>query len=128
MQTGKITSASVDMAFTKARAAGGDPRVIDYAHFTGALQTLATERAPAGTPPAAALASLTAQLLARGAAGPGTSGAVEPHAGGVFAKLTDTSLYTGAHKARFDADGHGVGGEHVATSGAQALPALVHRQ
>ena len=125
MQTGKITSASVDMAFTKARAAGGDPRVIDYAHFTDALRTLAVEREPAGTPPAAALASLTAQLVAKG--GPGTSGAVEARTDGVFAKLTDTSLYTGAHKARFDADGHGVGGELVATSGAPTLPSLVHR-
>ena len=87
--------------------------------------TLAVEREPAGTPPAAALASLAAQLVAKG--GPGTSGAVEARADGVFAKLTDTSLYTGAHKARFDADGHGVGGELVATSGAPTLPSLVHR-
>jgi hypothetical protein len=27
----------------------------------------------------------------------------------IFDKLTDTSLYTGAHKARFNADGKGKG-------------------
>lgn len=29
--------------------------------------------------------------------------------GGIFSKLTDASLYTGAHKERFDGDGHGRG-------------------
>lgn len=41
-------------------------------------------------------------------------------AGGVYAKLTDTSQYTGAHRERFDADGHGRGaaGRDVGGKGA----------
>ena len=35
--------------------------------------------------------------------------ATEAKAGGIYAKLTDTSLYTGSHKLRFDKDGKGKG-------------------
>ncbi len=35
--------------------------------------------------------------------------AQEAMAGGVFSKLTDTHLYTGAHRERFAEDGHGLG-------------------
>ena len=35
--------------------------------------------------------------------------AQRPMTGGIYSKLTDTSLYTGAHKERFDESGHGRG-------------------
>jgi len=50
---------------------------------------------------------LVAAVLAVG--GPGKSGVTEVKSDAWLAKQTDTSLYTGAHKERFDADGRGKG-------------------
>jgi hypothetical protein len=52
-----------------------------------------------------------------------------PSSGGVFDKLTDTSLYTGSHKHRFDAEGRGQGleGRVDQESRTQSLSQLVDR-
>jgi hypothetical protein len=55
----------------------------------------------------AAYSALCAKITAHGAAT--AASATTAHTGGVFSKLTDSSLYTGAHKERFDAEGHGLG-------------------
>lgn len=104
--TGKLTPASIDMAFTKAKAVGG--RTIDFGGFTAALHTLAAEIAGKGVDSSAAFAALCEKIIAHG--GPSVAGATTTATGGgIFSKLTDASKYTGAHKERFDAEGHGLG-------------------
>ena len=50
----------------------------------------------------------------------GSGGGASSGSGGIFDKLTDTSLYTGHHKQRFDGDGKGrglAGRDYVAKGG-----------
>ena len=42
-------------------------------------------------------------------AGPSLSGTRPPELLGIFAKITDSSLYTGSHRHRFDGEGRGLG-------------------
>lgn len=97
--SGKLTPASIDMAFTKAKAVGG--RTIDFGGFTAALHTLAAEIAGKGVDSSAAFAGLCEKIIAHG--GPSVAGATSTATGGgIFSKLTDASKYTGAHKERFE--------------------------
>lgn len=112
---GKLTPASVDMAFTKAKAPGA--RTIDFAGFNAALHNLAAEVAGKGADSSAAYEAICAKVTAHG--GPSVAGATATATGGgIFSKLTDASKYTGAHKERFDAAGHGLGAEGRREEGA----------
>lgn len=80
-------------------------RKIDFHQFEAALDALGPMKFPGD---AAAGAHIRELLLAAG--GPKVDGAVQPATdGGIFAKLTDTSQYTGSHRERFDESGHGRG-------------------
>lgn len=75
-------------------------RKINFAQFDHACHLLADAKG-------ISYDEFVAKALAAG--GPGKSGVTEVAHDGILSKLTDTSLYTGAHKERFDADGKGRG-------------------
>ena len=65
------------------------------------MHTLAAEVAGKGADSSAAYAAIVGKILAHG--GPSVAGATATHTeGGIFSKLTDASMYTGAHKERFE--------------------------
>jgi len=105
IQDGKrVTPASVDITFSKVKDKGR--RTIGFDRFQEAVGMLAAEKFPA-LPAEAAFQAACAQILAAG--GPALVGASKARTDGVFGKLTDAGLYTGAHKERFDGAGHGLG-------------------
>jgi hypothetical protein len=73
-------------------------RKLTFAQFQAALQLIATKRFPE-VDPAEALEGVVARVCASG--GP-ESRATVADVTGVFSKMTDASLYTGAHKHRFE--------------------------
>ena len=100
-----LPPASIDVAFSKAKSKGR--RTLTYEQFLFALQLLGLELFPEEEPLAAAQRLIEVVV---GAGGPVANSAVETHTGsGVFAKLTDSSQYTGAHRHRFDEEGRGRG-------------------
>jgi len=99
----KVTSVDVDNAFMKVKPRQG--RKIDFEGFQAALRLLAEKRYPNKSSEEAFLTLVNHVCQSKG---PKTH-SVQPEATGIFEKLTDTKLYTGAHKARFDDNGVGRG-------------------
>lgn len=91
----------VDVIFAKAKYTG--ERRIPFPEFQTAL-TLIAERK--GIHPDKVRDLVRTQA---GVDGPKLNGPATKTRGNIFDKLTDTSQYTGAHKARFDAHGRGLG-------------------
>ena len=120
---GRLPPAAVDVAYAKARGPDRNKRTITYDQFLYALQLLAVEMYPdaADTDPLAATAALAGLIVSAG--GPAlnvsvpvaevvAASALGSASGGmpsVFAKLTDSRLYTGSHVHRFDESGRGRG-------------------
>lgn len=105
----------MDIAFSKYKEKGR--RTIDFARFQDAVASLALAKFP-GLPEDAAFGAACAQILAAG--GPALVGASKPRTDGIYSKLTDHTLYTGAHKERFDADtgaGRGLAGRESTAVG-----------
>ena len=101
----QLPPASVEVAFSKAKSKGR--RTLTYEQFLFALQLLGLELFPEEEPLSAAQ-HIIEIVVASG--GPVTNSTVEVATGdGVWAKLTDTSQYTGAHRHRFDEEGRGRG-------------------
>ncbi|KAI9357369.1 p25-alpha-domain-containing protein [Zopfochytrium polystomum] len=102
----KVTTTEIDIIFNKVKAKTA--RRIDWNEFVKAVQMLAEKRYP-NKRPQDALDSTLYDVCIK-AKGPVSSGtAVKNDA--VLDRLTDTHAYTGTHKLRFDADGHGRGME-----------------
>lgn len=102
----RVTPAAVDLAFTLAKKQGA--RAINYSDFQQALASLAPTAHP-DLEMVPALQTVVECIIAAG--GPAVTGVSVPDVApaSVFAKLTDTSLYTGASKLRFDRQGNGKG-------------------
>ncbi|KAI3652328.1 hypothetical protein MP228_003631 [Amoeboaphelidium protococcarum] len=93
----KCTSVDVDIIFKKVVRKG--ERRIDFAEFQKALKQLSEKKFRADDGGQQKVLALVAKSA------PSTSGTLT-EADGVFEKLTDTSLYTGTHKEKFDKDGN----------------------
>lgn len=98
-----VTPASVDITFSKVK--DKSKRTIDFNQFLQALKLLSAERFR-GDEPATAYQNVLDMVVEAG--GPALIG-TKADASGIYDKLTDTSLYTGAHKERFDETGAGRG-------------------
>lgn len=109
------TRTDVDLEFARVKTHG--QRKINFDQFQTALESLAAKKYGRGVDKAEAFDRLKSTILKSG--GPEVHG-TEAVSGGIVGKLTDTSLYTGAHRERFDADGHGRGaaGRDVGGKGA----------
>jgi len=100
----KITSTDVDIIFNKVKPKS--ERKINFDQFQQGIQLLGEKKYPTKQVPEARLAKIITDIIAAG--GP-IAKATNADASGIYSKLTDTTLYTGTHKGRFDADGKGVG-------------------
>lgn len=92
----KFTKTDVDLAFAKVCPKG--KRKLTFAEFEQALRLVAAKKG----------CDMQHLHAAISAAAPSSSG-TKADSGGIVGKMTDSSQYTGAHKHRFDADGHGKG-------------------
>lgn len=99
----RLNPADVDLIFTMSKTKG--LRRLQFEQFVDALHRVASKKYP-DLSSAASFERLEDAILSSGA--PALSGTVAV-ADGVFSKLTDASLYTGAHKERFDESGRGLG-------------------
>lgn len=95
------TSTDIDIVFSKVKTKG--QRVIDFDQFCTALKELSKKRFPKNDN----AFDKTIELL--NGVTPGNVGTTKTSKTGGVAKMTDASGYTGAHKARFNADGSGAG-------------------
>jgi hypothetical protein len=73
-------------------------RKLSFEQFERALELLANIKFPNDKEGVQKIVGLAVKVA------PSTSGTL-PVSGGIVGKLTDTSLYTGTHKERFDAEG-----------------------
>eukprot|EP00698_Gefionella_okellyi_P005153 TRINITY_DN14729_c0_g1_i1.p1 TRINITY_DN14729_c0_g1~~TRINITY_DN14729_c0_g1_i1.p1 ORF type:complete len:167 (+),score=44.13 TRINITY_DN14729_c0_g1_i1:36-536(+) len=94
----KLTPASVDITFNKVKEKTA--RKINFKQFDQACHFLAEAKG-------VSYGDFVSSALSVG--GPAKVGVTEVASGGWVAKQTDPSLYTGAHKERFDAEGKGRG-------------------
>jgi len=119
----KVTVTDVDILFKKCIPKGA--RRMDWNMFCQAFQMLADKRYPDRNPKDA----FNQLLHAVCDKGP-IARATIPEANGIFDKLTNTQLYTGTHKERFDANGIGRGGDgrQVIDSRTHDLSQLVNRK
>ncbi|KAJ3407993.1 hypothetical protein HDV05_005211 [Chytridiales sp. JEL 0842] len=100
----KITTTDIDIIFNKVKPKGA--RKIDFSAFTAALQMLAEMKYPKKEPQEALHATLIDVCIkSNGPVAKGTTAQNDA----ILTRLTDTSLYTGTHKERFDAEGKGKG-------------------
>lgn len=95
------TTTDVDIVFTKVKAKGA--RTINFDQFCEALKELAKKRFKGQEN------GFDQAIELIGNAKVGAKGVTKTSKTGGVSKLTDTSLYTGAHKERFNADGSGKG-------------------
>jgi hypothetical protein len=94
------TITDIDIIFKKVLPKG--ERKIDFIQFQQALKLIAEKKfAQDGH----GIEKLVAQITASKPATTGT----QANASGIYAKLTDSKLYTGSHKLRFDDEGKGRG-------------------
>ena len=91
-----FTTTDADLIFARAKAKGA--RKIGFAEFERALALVAEKKK---------LPLPELQQRVRGAA-PSSSG-TQADSDGILSRMTDTKLYTGAHKERFTSDGKGKG-------------------
>ncbi|KAK3252176.1 hypothetical protein CYMTET_38512 [Cymbomonas tetramitiformis] len=112
----KFTTTDADIIFAKVKAKG--LRRIDYAQFCVAL-TLIADRKKVSE-------DSIRQLLLGDSSGPLVAQATKIEHSGVYDRLTDSAKYTGAHKERFDEEGHGRGlsGRDVGGKGDGHVPAM----
>ena len=96
--TARFTPTDVDLVFTRACAKGR--RRLGFDGFEAALGEIARKKG---------VGEGELRALVAAADGPASSATAVAESGGVLDKLTDAAQYTGAHKARFDADGRGRG-------------------
>eukprot|EP01116_Phalansterium_solitarium_P021093 TRINITY_DN643_c1_g1_i3.p1 TRINITY_DN643_c1_g1~~TRINITY_DN643_c1_g1_i3.p1 ORF type:complete len:294 (+),score=128.05 TRINITY_DN643_c1_g1_i3:116-997(+) len=99
----KFAAPDVDLVFANIKVKPKAERRINFEQFKVAVQLIAEKKYP-GDPHA--LEKTYKKIFA--SEGPVASGTVAD-SGGILDKLTDTSLYTGAHKSRFNEDGTGAG-------------------
>ncbi|KAI9199861.1 p25-alpha-domain-containing protein [Polychytrium aggregatum] len=118
-----ITSTDVDIIFNKAKAKGA--RRLDWNTFLEACRLLSEKKYPAATPAEGWSKFLNDVVYTgKGPVVSGTTASTE----GIYEKLTNTSLYTGTHKSRFDANGKGLGlAGRDAPSKTNRLDTLVNR-
>ncbi|XP_077437792.1 tubulin polymerization-promoting protein family member 3 [Vanacampus margaritifer] len=100
-----VTATDVDIVFSKVKQKSA--RVITFNEFMQALQELAPRRFKGKTREEAIMAIY--QMAESGE--PSKFGVTKTVKAGAVGRLTDTSLYTGAHKERFDESGRGRGRE-----------------
>lgn len=118
----KLTTTDVDILFNKCKAKGA--RRLDWDSFQTAFSSLATMRFP-NQNPRDAFQSLLQHVADKGP----VARATVAQTGGVYGKLTDTTLYTGSHKNRFDSNGVGMGAAgRVDGSNTRELSQLVNRE
>lgn len=119
----KVTTVDVDNAFVKVKDLHG--RKIDFEGFQKALRILAEKRYPSKSSEEAFLTLVNHVCQSKGP----KVHATQAEATGIFDKLTDTKLYTGAHKARFDDNGVGRGaaGRDIGEDKTKNLSTLVSR-
>lgn len=99
-----LSATGVDLIFSKVKLQG--QRKITYEQFEKALY-MAAEKLHPDKSPEEGFELVKQKIL--NSAGPSSTGTNAKTHGNIFDKLTDTSLYTGAHKSRFGADGSGLG-------------------
>ncbi|KAJ3223392.1 Tubulin polymerization-promoting protein member 3 [Clydaea vesicula] len=118
----KITTTDCDILFNKVKAKGA--RRLDFEGFQTAFQQLADKKYP-GRNPKEAYDTLLNHIVDKGPIARGTI----TEANGVYDKLTNTNLYTGSHKERFDESGVGKGaaGRQMIDSTTANLSQLVNR-
>jgi len=117
----KFTSTDVDLIFANNKVKNKAERKITFLQFTVALDLVAERK---GVP----VADIHQKLLQQG--GPATNNTQKAETSGIYNKLTDTSLYTGAHKSRFDEGGKGKGlsgRDSVAKGSGTSSPSLQSR-
>jgi len=100
----KVMSTDVDIIFNKVKAKGS--RKLDWNTFQDALALIAEKKHP-GKSGEEAFQLLVNNLVRKGT-GPISTGTVPQH-DAIVDRMTDTSLYTGTHKLRFDESGVGLG-------------------
>jgi len=93
-----FTLIDVDILFAKVKVRG--KRRINFQQFVSALQMMAEKKG-------VSMRHLQQQLL--NSHGPNNNARARVHYDNILDKLTDTSLYTGAHRERFDEYGRGRG-------------------
>jgi len=103
----RCSATDVDLAFTKAKRKG-ERRLTFEQFYSKALPDLAAKRFY-GQDPSDASRAMLALIAAAAEEGPQSAGTSKVETGGIYSKLTDARLYTGAHKERFDVGGHGRG-------------------
>ncbi|KAJ3192112.1 hypothetical protein HK101_007038 [Irineochytrium annulatum] len=101
----KITATDIDIIFNKVKAKGN--RRIEWPQFLEAIYMIADKRYPEKIP-TQALSCLLYDVCIRSPGGPASSSTVVKN-DAVLDRLTDTTGYTGTHKARFDDNGVGRG-------------------
>lgn len=99
-----LSATGVDLIFSKVKLQG--QRKITYEQFEKAIY-MAAEKLHPDKSPDEGYELVKAKILK--SAGPMSSGTNAKTKGSIFDKLTDSSQYTGAHKARFGSDGKGLG-------------------
>eukprot|EP00744_Colponema_vietnamica_P000207 GILI01000369.1.p1 GENE.GILI01000369.1~~GILI01000369.1.p1 ORF type:complete len:192 (-),score=56.29 GILI01000369.1:180-692(-) len=118
-----LTAVQVDLIFNRVKQKTS--RKINFTEFQNALHLLAQAKYGAGD--ADGFDKICAAALAAG--GPSFSSVTAVAHDSWVAKQTDTSLYTGAHKERFDAGGRGRGiaGRTDTSAGVRDLSHLLDR-
>lgn len=98
----KFTATDVDLIFANTKVKPKNERKITYSQFLVAVQLIAEKKGVSQE-------EIISKIVS--ASGPATNNTQKADDSGIYSKLTDASLYTGAHKARFNADGTGKGME-----------------
>jgi len=121
--TKKFTSNDTDIIFTKAKTKGGrkHTKKMNFDEFQLSLDLIAEQKG-------IDVAKVEAKICQQVAGGAQSSG-TKASAAAVTDRLTNTAGYTGAHKARFDQNGQGMGAAgRVQYTGVQDLSTLTNRQ
>jgi len=99
----KCTSTDIDIVFSKVKTKGAQK--INFDQFCQALREVAPKRYPSKSKDDAQVAIF--KLVENKS--PGTNMATKQSKTGNVDKMTDSSMYTGSHKSRFNEDGSGKG-------------------
>lgn len=100
----KFPAPDVDLVFANIKVKAKTERRITFEGFKVAVELIAKKKY-ANDP--LALEKVYKKIFA--SAGPTTTGTTKVENDSILQKMTDTNLYTGAHKSRFNADGSGTG-------------------